>query len=157
VTPLRSTVLNARIDALGTSIGQPSSGGVAPSAGRRLTSSPRAATAALPHPEHTPKATVRVVGDPNITIPEEAVEAGAKALTEITHRPWADCLPATREVLRRNARVPLEAAAPLIAAAELERLAEEVAWSVPQAHLIADRIQELRVGSLTHKNGEADA
>lgn len=59
-------------------------------------------------------------------IPEEAIEAGARALTEITKRPWDDCLPMTREVLRRNARVPLQAAAPLILAAGNETVVQRL-------------------------------
>jgi hypothetical protein len=87
-----------------------------------------------------------------LTIPEEAIEAGAKALTEITHRPWGDCLPATREVLRRNARVPLEAAGPLIVAAALERQAEQFDQVDEQvgSFQVADRLRaraaELRGG-----------
>lgn len=83
-------------------------------------------------------------------VPEEAIEAGAMALTEVTKRPWADTLPGARDVLRRNARLSVTAAAPLILAAYLDGLAAEY-WSSSHLH----RVCKARAAALRSR-GEGD-
>lgn len=55
-----------------------------------------------------------------VQIPREAVEAGARALISTT---WDDVPKITQHILREHAMLVLNAAAPLIAAAELELFA----------------------------------
>jgi hypothetical protein len=105
---------------------------------------------------------------PDITIPEEAVEAAA----ETTRRSMLSSAPV--EYWTREARAALTAAAPLIVAARLVKLADYYdlmaeAFEAPRmgtpasgmvtvladlAVELRDEAAALRVGSLTHKDGQ---
>lgn len=78
-----------------------------------------------------------------LSITDEAIEAAALAQRSPSHRPG----PPDRDLVelwKRTARVTLEAAAPLIVAAELERLAK-VYWSSSHVHRVClERAAELR-------------
>lgn len=82
---------------------------------------------------------------PAVTVPDEAVEAGCVAVA-LGHRlvPWL-CEPEHALVLfEAEVRDALDAAAPLVVAAELERLLPQVQGVYPAEDVLSARIAELR-------------
>lgn len=90
--------------------------------------------------------------EPAVVIPQEAIEAAAHAQRSPSHRPGPPA-PDLVEIWKRTARITLEAAAPLIVAAELERLANEY-WSSSHLHRVCKaRATDLRA---SESRGEGD-
>lgn len=85
-------------------------------------------------------------------VPEEAVEAAALAQRSPSHKPGPPD-PDLVAIWKRTARITLEAAAPLIVAAELDRMVRAIDNAPYPYEVLEQRVAELRASVL---RGEGD-